>query len=610
MKLQPSFLDVVIIFVLFPMVVDSSFIGMVPSLGRSGVISPHYSSFNTWELSLQRKKKLFFHGKSFSYRTILAAAAVGPTKKEPRINASVRQHMELLEDKLGDIPSSKNTTIHWKKTRAYLYRCSAISTKQINSVIDTLLAYPMISVDLVRSIIQQSPRILRKNPKTHIEPTMDFLLDHFGEEMLIEALNRNPDLLLLRDTGYNGDELELVQVFLQNHLGMTKNQISKLKKAAPRIFQIRVSKLLAMTNYMLQLLGPEGEESSSSSHSADNAAQQRQMKKKKILSQLIISHPNLLQLTVEGNLKPRIEFLRERCHLNDNDISSLVKSCSAGILGLSVEDNLSAKLDVLQTYLSPSDTTSDDDLRKCLVQHPQILGLSLDNLHSKLLYFSAIDESLPSRFLTRAPAVFSLSLSKNIIPKLEYLSRIWGVSNDVRGLEEIPFLDSNQGGSGGKRTQNQSKNLQLGSLLYEYPTILTLSLENNILPTVDFYNQTGYIHLDQEWRLQDPQQQGLLRGRYLAASLYKRLLPRWHFAQSIQQEQAKTSGASGNENDTTVKIPLHLLVSGSDEAFCHALGEGCTKEEYEGYKTDSFPRIKFSNQFATWLRSGTPIETN
>jgi hypothetical protein len=50
----------------------------------------------------------------------------------------------------------------------------------------------------------------------------------------------------------------------------------------------------------------------------------------------------------------------------------------------------------------------------------------------------------------------------------------------------------------------------------------------NLQPTMNFFNRTGYTALDDDWKLVDSSSTRI-RGRYIASSLYQRLLPRWHY---------------------------------------------------------------------------------
>jgi cyclophilin family peptidyl-prolyl cis-trans isomerase len=552
-----------------------------------------------------------------------------PVTTARRVNPTVRQHMAYLEQRL-ELPAADPS---WKKTKSYLYR-TTLTTAQVTRVVETLLACPLFSPELVRYILQNTPRILRKHPTTHIEPTIDFLMGLFGPQRLAEAVHRKPTLLLTRDTGYNGDDWELVPVFLQSQLGMSQQDVHKLKQSAPRIFQLPVAKLLAVTNYLSQLLqsGYNGEDDSmkdvddddngggDDGHCDDIKLAMDPQQVQRILAKIVRSHPTLLQLSVDANLQPRVEYLRQRCQLTNQDLSILIQRCTSGVLGLSVQDNLSAKLDLLQKYLV-GDSGNDDidthtsnqannkklsELRVCLLRHPQILGLSLDNLRTKLAYFSSIDSCLPARLLTRAPAVLSLQLENNLRPKIDFLARVWGLSRDHEEGRDV------------NEENDSNVDPRLGSLLCENPTILTVSLEGNLRPTVDFFNRTDYVDLDANWRVQRADQVGLLRGRYLASSLYKRLLPRWHFAQSriaAPGTLADTSKAEGqqyheeNQIEPLCKpnVPLHLLASASDKVFCQAMGDE-DQSAYSAFQREDYPHLKFSDQFASWLKLGTPID--
>jgi hypothetical protein len=268
---------------------------------------------------------------------------------------------------------------------------------------------------------------------------------------------------------------------------------------------------------------------------------------------------------------------------------------------------------------------SRDALLKCLLSHPQILTLSMSNLQSKFQYFSEIEAlegstttspgsstvdttSLASRILSRCPAVYSLSLTDNIIPKIDLLSKAWGVS----------ALNGNSGDVYSLGASPKDTTL-LSHWLQEFPNVLTLSLEGNIRPTLNFFNRTRYTILTEDWELAP----GATRipGRYMAASLYSRLLPRWHYclsqagvtavdtttsSSSSDSEEELSSSDSSSPSPVANAPPLHLLVQATDAAFCEKLG--LEYNGYEDFRESAIPRLKFSSQFDTWLKTGRPIQ--
>jgi hypothetical protein len=377
----------------------------------------------------------------------------------------------------------------------------------------------------------------------------------------------------------------------------------------------------------------------------------------KVLKKIITQHPMLLQLDIETNLNYTVNYLRDTFDFTNEELTTVI-SITPGILGLSVPNNLLPTInfikDILQVYNKNKNHDDDDDdvnnndynkdvndesltilLRRCVLKHPQILSLSLTNLLAKREYFDSIDTSmdiinsnlmarkitttktsLAARILLTTPSVYSLSLQQNIIPKVNYLTTcLWG-----------------------------SNRTTISNNLYEYPQILTLSMQGNIIPTLSFYNMTGYIKLDTHVRLtrqigndlsiqQQSQQQDhtkvCIRSRYIATSLYNRLLPRWHFLleecerrqqQQQQQQQLKyqilstleesiISNPASYQNNTTAfhLLPsLHLLAGASDSNFCTQMKISLT--EYLNYKEKEGARLKFTSQFDTWLKTGRPID--
>jgi hypothetical protein len=167
-------------------------------------------------------------------------------------------------------------------------------------------------------------------------------------------------------------------------------------------------------------------------------------------------------------------------------------------------------------------------------------------------------------------------------------------------------------------------------------------MQGNIIPTLSFYNMTGYIKLDTHVRstrqigndlsIQQQQQSQQdytmvsIRSRYIATSLYNRLLPRWHFLleererrkQQRQQlqyqilstlEESIISNPASYQNNTTAfhLLPsLHLLAGASDSNFCTQMKISLT--EYLNYKEKEGARLKFTSQFDTWLKTGRPID--
>jgi hypothetical protein len=479
----------------------------------------------------------------------------------------------------------------WKKMQRYLYQSSnLLSWEQMEAVVDFLDS--RLAPETSRKILQSNPRVLRKSVGSSLVPTANFLLDLWGANLFRTAMEQNPKLLLARGVGYSQrsdqDDKQVLQILAS--AGLSATSIQDLKRTAPFVFGLSVQKVQSVLNFLLQLLQHDGIKT----YSSDLDRQSRN-EHQKTVARIITSHPYLLNLSVERNLRPRIEFLQVTCHMNATDIAKMVRASKGTILNLAIEENLQPTLTFLKEILAVEEGLPMDSLRKCLLSHPQVLTLSLSNLRSKVEFFSEVEVSemgrdgvnrkssgslLAARILRRCPTVYSLSLKDNITPKVELLSRAWGVA-----------------------VENSDSDASLTNMLQDFPNILTSSLEGNILPTLNFFNRTGYTRLTENWAWIPGSPR--IPGRYLGASLYNRLLPRWHYCLS--------QGINVASEDTTGDIlmpskapSLNLLVLANDLKFCDSLG--LDHEDYANFKETAIPRLKFSSQFDTWVKTGRPIQ--
>jgi len=451
--------------------------------------------------------------------------------------------------------------------------------------VETVVEFLDSRVDLATSckILQENPRVLRKSVESSLAPTADFLLELWGASLFQIAMEQNPKLLLARGVGYsqrtNQDDKQVIDAL--NAAGLSSTAVQKLKRSAPYVFGISIQKIQSVLTFLIELLDSD---SASSRGSTLN-------KHQKTVAGIISSHPYLLNLSVEKNLQPRVAFLQTACQMNITDVAKMVRASKGTILNLAIEENLQPTLAYLKETLAVENTSQMDALRKCLLLHPQVLTLSLSNLRRKVDYFSGLEErekrrrgldqessnssSLASRILRRCPTVYSLSLKDNIIPKVEILSRAWGVEFE--------------------------STVSLSKLLREFPNILTSSLEGNIFPTLNFFNRTGYTRLTDDWEWVEGSAR--IPGRYLGASLYNRLLPRWHYCLSQGSED---QGVDGESLIPTNPPSLNMLVLANDAKFCESLA--LDLKNYVDFKENAIPRLKFSSQFDTWVKTGRPIQ--
>lgn len=137
---------------------------------------------------------------------------------------------------------------------------------------------------------------------------------------------------------------------------------------------------------------------------------------------------------------------------------------------------------------------------------------------------------------------------------------------------------------------------------------------------MSFYNMSGYIQLDKEGLPVDTSNKHVkIKGRYIATSLYNRLLPRWHYYQLHQNVNptvaeipmipiVETTSSNRTKKDTTTLLPLHLLAGASDQEFCKQMQ--LSPSDYLSFKKAKSPQLQFNSQFEIWLQTGRPITIN
>lgn len=532
---------------------------------------------------------------------IFRAKAAGPaevTAKESGnvrgVNGRVREIMELIESRTtnfegGKDGDSRKPGSQWAKARRYFYYKTELTPAQVNKVVDFLEDVLQQDRGLLASVIRTNPRILRFSVERYLRPTALFLKKLYGNDLFLEAVRRNPGLLLSRGMGCDAPEESIVAVenYFVDFLGVRQLDLKVLKDDAPWLFRLSLSSVQSSVTFFQGVLHHNGKSEDTN---------------RRTIGKLLKLYPTLFNISAEKGLAPKVDFLVQECGLSRGDVASLLKGHRAAVFCLSVEDSLEPSVEFIKELLASSGPEATTQrLRKCIVAHPDILHLSKQNVMEKVSYFELIDSmcpskpetSLASRVAIRSPSVYSLSLQDNIIPKIEFLCKIWGVEAPTDGDEGRSVADESEDSMYNKRSF-------LATLLSEYPTILTMSLEANIQPTINFYNRTGFTKLDENWDLCRNDSitsfAPLVRARYIASSLFQRLLPRWHYYL-----------ANKNRCGRKLKmLPLHILAGSDDEKFCSFLGVAV--QDFKKFKMEAVPRLKFSSQFDTWLKTGRPIE--
>lgn len=197
-------------------------------------------------------------------------------------------------------------------------------------------------------------------------------------------------------------------------------------------------------------------------------------------------------------------------------------------------------------------------------------------------------------------------MKENIIPTVEYLARVWGAEARSVGLDNAGNVVVPDRKRDGIPDETGGVSPTLSTLLGQYPTLLTLSLKDNIQPTVNFLCKAGYLFLDENGNLERcplTRTRSVVSGRHIAASLFNRLLPRWSYfhlkRNGIPIENNPTGPEASQFLDANDTIPLYLLAVCTDADFCNHMG--FDSEDYVEFKRKNASTLKLNWELNTWL---------
>ena len=283
---------------------------------------------------------------------------------------------------------------------------------------------------------------------------------------------------------------------------------------------------------------------------------------------LLLEEPRLMSCSVETGLMPRLFFLQKELEIPIPDVCKIVKK-NPIILMMSVNANLQPKLIF---YFIMTIHLRLPEIKKLLLSYPKVLNYSLED-HIKPIhrYFLSLGFSAHEfgRILLKFPRLVTYSLTKikHIVGYLRY--QLGLEASDVRRIlyqapqvvslttdnlqTKVDFLlqascpyqqQQQRGGGGGEdgggKTSSSSSSTTsiLRKLIVGMPTLLYLSIENNLEPKAKYLReQLGSEELSYALARQPS---------LLAYSLEKRIKPRLERIQEV--------GADGGS--LTVGIPM------------------------------------------------------
>lgn len=194
---------------------------------------------------------------------------------------------------------------------------------------------------------------------------------------------------------------EWINFFLSETVGMNRNELRKMILSRPQLLSYKLSNMQTTTSFFCEELGLSSQEFASLlqaypsvlMYSVDGRLRPTvNFLRVKVgggkdnwdsWKRVICSYPRIFSHSLERTLLPKIDFFHNIVGLKRSELTQVVAKFPP-TLWLS-EENLQPKLDFLAESLDLKE--SPELLRTIIVTYPQILGLSLENLRLKMSFF-------------------------------------------------------------------------------------------------------------------------------------------------------------------------------------------------------------------------------
>ena len=175
------------------------------------------------------------------------------------------------------------------------------------------------------------------------------------------------------------------------------------------------------------------------------------------VAKVIVTHPAVLGLSIEANLKPTVEWIKG-LGLSKSQVAKVI-SRFPPVLGYSIEANLKPTVEWIKGL-----GLSQSQVAKVILRLPSVLGLSIEaNLKPTVEWVKGLglNQSQVAKVILRLPQVLGYSIEANLKPTVEWIKGL--------GLSQS----------------------QVAKVISTSPAVLSLSIEANLMPTVDWVKGLG-----------------------------------------------------------------------------------------------------------------------
>ena len=214
-------------------------------------------------------------------------------------------------------------------------------------------------------------------------------------------------------------------------LGLTTKELEKCLVNCEEIFKRPVAKVMTRVEYLTNELGFEGAELKKLIHKEPAVLLQRNrhtVPRCRYLTELGVpaerlptmlrKQPQILHLSVEKGLKPRVAYFKNELLIPEADIPKMLERNPA-VLTFSIENQVQPRVDFLRDL-----GISRDGVMKMIVRHPHVLQYSFEGLEEHINFLSSIgmNEEDVVHTVTRLSQLFSLSVKDSLRPKFKYMT--------------------------------------------------------------------------------------------------------------------------------------------------------------------------------------------
>lgn len=329
-----------------------------------------------------------------------------------------------------------------------------------------------------------SPQVLSNSNSSESTNTFDSYLNYNDVNMVVTLSNvtggvsKTPisDLYSISDLiNNNVQPLDLLKLapasqiayFYLQSLGLSEETMWKITMEAGSILGLTVRNLRNKINFLQDSLGLTNTD----------------------IQMILTQQPTILQLSVERNLQPTIEFLEKELLMVKNTDDNMDSEISSNI------DNA--------FFSNKYNVDFNRALRSIIMQYPCILCYSIQNLQKKIFFFRStlgLSSNQTSTLLIENPQLLTLSVDKNLQPKLQFLrNEILLTISDLRCIclqNPRILLYSLRSNIFEKIISYFIMRLHMEvpkhttKVLTTFPQILDYSLEHHLVPITLYFTET------------------------------------------------------------------------------------------------------------------------